>query len=121
MNTRTRNLLAALKDVAWADGVLRPQEAGFFVDVVSRLELTSEEAAYVYRDVLLGDSAKADALSLEDDDKRWVLAFGYLMASADNDVDDREIAVLLSLAGQFGISSDDAQRIFADARSLARQ
>lgn len=118
MPGRTRSLIATLTEVAWADGILRPQEAAFFVDVVSRLELPAEEEALIYRGVLSGSTDTDDAV-LDADDRRWVLGFGYLMAAVDGDVDPREIAALQLIAARLGINSDEAQALFADARSLA--
>lgn len=119
MQIRTKTLLAALKDVAWADGVLRPQEARFFLDVISQLKLPAEDAAQIFRDVLSDEpSTNTNASALDDDDKKWVLGFGYLMAAADGDVDAKELAVLRGLADRFGVTWDRAEALFTEARSV---
>jgi tellurite resistance protein len=119
MSDRRACLLAALGEVAWADGILRPDEAKFFVDVVAELDLPLDEVSGVYRNVLVpGPVAELEIAELDDDDRRWVLGFGYLMAGVDGEVADTELAVLRELAERLGIAWDDAQALFQDAESM---
>lgn len=119
MSDRRACLLTALGEIAWADGVLRPEEAKFFVDVVAELGLPGDEVVTIYRDVLVpGPIAELDISELDDDDRRWVLGFGYLMAGVDGHVADEELAVLRGLADRFDITWDDAKALFEDADSV---
>jgi uncharacterized tellurite resistance protein B-like protein len=125
ISNRWRVLLAVLRDVAWADEVLRPSEARYFVDVVSRLDISFEQAAFIYREVLscdcenLGSLSIEDAAFLDEDDKRWLLAMGYLMASIDATVDPEELVVLRKLATSLGVDWSEAQRVFSSAMEVA--
>lgn len=116
------SLIAALSRVIWADGVLRPEEGRFFVDVVKGLKLPVDVASDIYRRVLTPDTSHTcDVSSLDEEDRRWILGFGFLMSIQDGEVADSEIAALRTLADEFGIGWDKAQQIFEEAEALGPQ
>lgn len=111
--------MQALSQVAWADGVLKPSEAKFFTDVIVGLEAGPEVAAEAFGVALRPGSVDDLNLSeLDDDDRRWVLGFGFLMAKADGEVADSEMEVLRSLAGAFGVEWSAAEALFAEAETM---
>ncbi len=113
------NLLTALGAVAWADGVLRPEEARFFAQVVAGLDLDADREAAIFRQLLVPPPIAAlDLTELDDDDRQWLLGFGYLMASADGEVAPEEMAVLEALAKRVDIAWEDAQKLFEEAESI---
>ncbi|MAQ19800.1 MAG: hypothetical protein CMN30_33985 [Sandaracinus sp.] len=118
MADRRIMMLACLSEVAWADGVLKPTEAAFFVEVVDGLGLTGSMAIGALRQVLLPASAELDLAILDGDDRRWVLGFGYLIAAADGDVSRDELDVLETFARRFGVSSAEAQTIFEEGMAM---
>lgn len=118
-SSRASCLMSALAEVAWADGVLRPEEARFFVDVVKQLGLTEDVAAVTYELVLTAQTVEGlDLRLLDRDDRRWVLGFGYLMSAVDGDVTATEIAVLQDLARRLGVPWVEAETLFQEAESL---
>jgi uncharacterized tellurite resistance protein B-like protein len=119
MPTREHCLLSALAEVAWADGVLKPQEAQFFVDVITQLALPADAAAALYRDILATDApASLDPIHVDEDDRRWILGFGHLMSACDGEVSPSEVDVLRSLARRLGVSWEEAQALFKQADTI---
>lgn len=122
MTTRYEVLMNALSSVAWADGVLRPDEAQFFVEVVSQLGLPPEEAALVLQSVLAPRGVDdLDTAVLDEDDRRWALGFGYLMALSDGSVADTELNVLRTLAKCLEVAWTEAEELFAEVRAAHAQ
>lgn len=116
---RGQVLMTILSRVAWADGVLRPREAAFFCEVVDGLGLEPEARATALR-AILDPSADApvETGTLDEDDRRWLLGFGFLMSKVDGEIHESELAVLRSLASRFGVSAEDTERVFTEADSL---
>lgn len=119
MTTREHWLLSALAEVAWADGVLKPQEARFFVDVISQLSLPADAASALYHDILAPSAGPSvDATKVDEDDRRWILGFGHLMSACDGDVSPAEVEVLRSLAERLNVPWDHAELLFKEAETI---
>lgn len=98
-------LIAALGLVAWADGVLMPGEASFFLQVIDGLQLPPDERAAALRNVIVPVAGvKAlPAAELSAADQQQVLRFAYAMASADGTISDAELGVIREIGQSFGI------------------
>ncbi|MCU0654641.1 MAG: hypothetical protein MUF64_04920 [Polyangiaceae bacterium] len=99
-------LIAALGLVAWADGVLMPGEARFFLQVIDGLQLPPDERAAALRSVIVPVAGVQElpAAELSAADQRQVLRFAYAMASADGAISDAELGVIRELGQRFGVS-----------------
>ena len=112
-------LISSLGEVAWADGVLHAREARLFLEVIAGLDLPEKLIADVYRAVLNPDARTLlDPSQLDEDDRRWILGFGYLMSAADGDVSDVELSVLRGIAKRLDVPWDRAERIFQEAEQV---
>lgn len=102
-------MIAALAQIAWADGALLPGEARFFGEVIDGLELPPDELLAAWRS-LTGPPRGLQPLpppELTAQDQRQVLVLGYAMAQADGSISDEELGALRALGQSFGLAWKD--------------
>jgi uncharacterized membrane protein YebE (DUF533 family) len=113
--------LAILVTLAWADGKLDDREKAGVRGAVEVLNLTKEHRAQL--DGMLAkpasiDTVRAERLSPRDRDFAYVAA--AWMCDADDDVGEKEEAMLDRLAGLFGIQGVRKAQLEGVARNLPR-
>ena len=119
MTDRRISALTVLGLVTWADGVLHPEEARFFVEAVNGFELPNDDKVKAYREILIPpDIGKLDVSGLDDDDRRWLLLMGYVMASVDGHVAPEEFDMLRRLSDLFGVDWNEARALFRDGDAI---
>ena len=118
MRGKPYHLIRALAVIAWADGVLRPGEADFFLGVLRGLDLTDETEKETLAAVLRPGSPD-DILKVhyDEEDRRWVIGFGYLMAAADGEVCSEEMDALKQIGAEFDLEPGEVERILEEART----
>jgi tellurite resistance protein len=110
--TRTSLMIAALAQVAWADGVLRPGEALLFQTVIGDLELSDREIVELWKLVMSPPAIEGlDWSLLVREDAENLLRFSYQMASSDGFVCDEELSALRGLAAALGVEWTEALSI----------
>ena len=116
---RAELLLTALAHVAWADGVLLPAEAQFFLSVLRGLELPSTRQARFMANLLHPPALTALPWEIVDKkDCHWLLGMGYQMAAADGHVSPAETDALAAIAQAAGISWAEAEVEFSRLTGL---
>ena len=115
-------LLTALAEIAWADGVLHRREARFFKGVLEEVGLKKEHSADVFASILDPNTKGMLASDIiDEEDKRWIIGFGYLMAAADGEVNSKEMDVIRRFADEFGFDEATVENIIQQAETLMPQ
>jgi tellurite resistance protein len=105
-------MVGGLSHIAWADGTLHQEEAGFFRELIDHLHLESIDGQRIWRLVVCPMPLdQLDWSRFETVDRHQLLKFAYALALADGGASDEEMNRIRELATALDISWKEAVEI----------
>ena len=125
MDAKSREIVKSLAEMAWADGVLSPEERTLLLKILIEAGTNPEDADEIERLIaapsadILSEPAQLSRADLDHDGKRNVMRALLIMSLMDGVLSFAEFGQLERVAVELDISAEELDSLRAEAMTAA--